>query len=467
MDKIISSCTTILAGKKATIDGSTLVARTEDHSDAAEPQKFIVVEPQDQPKHYSAKLSKFEIDLPDNPLRYTATPDSDNSHGIWAGAGINSENIGMSSTETITTNSRILAVDPLVKDGFGEEDMPTLVLPYIHSAREGVQRMGDLLTQYGTYESNGMAFSDKDEVWYLETYGGHHWAAIRIPDDAYVVAPNRLNIDHFDFGSADTMYSADLEDLINDNFMNPDDEGYNFRHIFGSATIKDTRYNDPRAWYIQSYFTPSVEQDPQDQDLPFICHADRKLAIEDFKWAMSSHYQNTVFDRYGEGELEDKTLFRPVGINRNEESHILQIRNNVPEAVAAIHWLGFGPNTFNSFVPFLINITDTPASFKDATKEYDPNTAYWLSRTLGTFGDTNYSLYSDLESDFEQTTQAQCRAIIARVTKEAVDAKDIDELSMKANQEMADIYIKESKKLLGKMVTVGSARMKLKFSLLD
>ncbi|KRN79805.1 C69 family dipeptidase [Ligilactobacillus acidipiscis] len=467
MDKIISSCTTILAGKKATIDGSTLVARTEDHSDDAEPQKFIVVEPKDQPKHYSSKLSKFEIDLPDKPLRYTATPDSDNSHGIWAGAGINSENVAMSATETITTNSRILAVDPLVKDGFGEEDMPTLVLPYIHSAREGVQRMGDLLTQYGTYESNGMAFSDKNEVWYLETYGGHHWAAIRIPDDAYVVAPNRLNIDNFDFGSPDAMYSEDLEQLINDNFMNPDDEGYNFRHIFGSATIKDTRYNDPRAWYIQSYFTPSVEQDPQDQDLPFICHADRKLAIEDFKWAMSSHYQNTVFDRYGEGELEDKTLFRPVGINRNEESHILQIRNNVPEEVAAIHWLGFGPNTFNSFVPFLINITDTPASFKDATAEYDPNTAYWLSRTLGTFGDTNYSLYSDLESDFEQTTQAQCRAIINRVTKEAKDAQDIDDLSTKANQEMADIYIKESKKLLGKMVTVGSARMKLKFSLLD
>ncbi len=467
MNKIISSCTTILAGKKATIDGSTLVARNEDHSDKAEPQKFVVVDPKDQPRHYSSKLSKFQIDLSSEPLRYTATPDADNSHGIWAGAGINSENVAMSATETITTNSRILAVDPLVKDGFGEEDMPTIVLPYIHSAREGVQRMGQLLTEYGTYESNGMAFSDKDEVWYLETFGGHHWAALRIPDDAYVVVPNRLSIDHFDFSSPDTMYSEDLEQLINDNCMNPDDGEYNLRHIFGSATIKDTRYNDPRVWYIQSYFTPSVEQDPQDQDLPLICHADRKLAIEDFKWALSSHYQNTVFDRYGEGELEDKKLFRPVGINRNEESHILQIRNKVPEKVAAIHWLGFGPNTFNSFVPFFINITDTPASFKGATAEYDPNTAYWLSRTLGTLGDTNFSLYEDLGSAFEQTTMAQCRNVVARIDKEAQTSQNIEALSTKANQETADIYIKESKKLLGQMVKAGSARMKLKFSLLD
>ncbi|XOW22198.1 C69 family dipeptidase [Lactococcus cremoris] len=65
----------------------------------------------------------------------------------------------------------------------------------MQSAREGVERVGQLLEKYGTYESNGMAFSDKDEIWWLETLGGHQWAAIRIPDDAYVIAPNRLNID--------------------------------------------------------------------------------------------------------------------------------------------------------------------------------------------------------------------------------------------------------------------------------
>ena len=43
----------------------------------------------------------------------------------------------------------------------GEEDYVTLVLPYIHSAREGVERLGALLDQYGTYEPNGIAFADK------------------------------------------------------------------------------------------------------------------------------------------------------------------------------------------------------------------------------------------------------------------------------------------------------------------
>ncbi len=38
----------------------------------------------------------------------------------------------------------------------GEEDMVTLVLPYIKSARDGVIRLGEILEKYGTYEMNGI-----------------------------------------------------------------------------------------------------------------------------------------------------------------------------------------------------------------------------------------------------------------------------------------------------------------------
>lgn len=46
-------CTTILAGKKATADGSTLVARNEDFGHAFNPKRFIVVTPDKQPKKLS------------------------------------------------------------------------------------------------------------------------------------------------------------------------------------------------------------------------------------------------------------------------------------------------------------------------------------------------------------------------------------------------------------------------------
>ena len=174
-------CTTVLAGKLATNDRSTMIARTDDgHFDE---KKLIVVEPDQQPKIYKSVESHVEITLPENPMRYTSCPSVDPKHGIWAATGINAANVGMTATETTTSNPRVLAADPMVelreaKDGeeercggIGEEDIVVLVLPYIHSAREGVLRLGALLEQYGTYESNGIAFNDENEVWWMETIG--------------------------------------------------------------------------------------------------------------------------------------------------------------------------------------------------------------------------------------------------------------------------------------------------------
>ena len=99
------SCTTVLVGRKASNDGSTMVARTEDgHFDV---KKMIVVNPKDQPRKYKSKISHLEIELPDNPMRYTACPSVDQKDGIWAATGINAANVGMTATETITSNPRI------------------------------------------------------------------------------------------------------------------------------------------------------------------------------------------------------------------------------------------------------------------------------------------------------------------------------------------------------------------------
>ena len=78
------------------------------------------MEPQDQPRRYQSVLMSFEMDWPDNPVRYTAVPDAVPKDGIWAAAGINSYNVAVSATETITTNSRVLGADPLVESGISE-----------------------------------------------------------------------------------------------------------------------------------------------------------------------------------------------------------------------------------------------------------------------------------------------------------------------------------------------------------
>ena len=149
------ACTTLLVGKNASYDGSTLVARNEDSASGVfTPKKFIVVLPEEQPHNYKSVLSHVEIPLPDNPMRYTAMPDALGVDGIWGACGVNEKNISMTATETLTSNERVLGADPLVNlipaqgnegdenyiperpGGIGEEDIVTIVLPYINSARK-------------------------------------------------------------------------------------------------------------------------------------------------------------------------------------------------------------------------------------------------------------------------------------------------------------------------------------------
>ena len=198
-----SSCTTFLVGKNASFDGTTLMARDEDSVPGTfNPKKHIVIKSNEQPKKYKLYNSGIEIILPENPLQYTEKPDVLEGNGIFGEAGINSLNISMTATETITTNPMVLGADPFVEEGIGEEDFLTIVLPYIKSAKEGVLFLGNFLEKYGTYESNGIGFQDENDIWWMETIGGHHFIAKRVPDNSYVVAPNQQGIQSFDFVDA-------------------------------------------------------------------------------------------------------------------------------------------------------------------------------------------------------------------------------------------------------------------------
>ena len=401
-------CTTILIGKKASYDGSTLVARIEDSSAGMfKSKKFIVVEPKDQPIHYKSVRTDCEIELPKNPMRYTCLPNVKKWRGVWGACGVNEKNVSMTATETITTNERVLGADPLVefepdiikKGGIGEEDFVVITLPYINSAKEGVERLGALIEKYGTYESNGIAFQDVDSIWWFETIGGHHWMARRVPDEVYVVMPNQLGIDYFDFEDAygekeEFMCSSDLKEFVEENFLDlslaplfdeDDDEyddAFNPRDAFGSHSDADHTYNTPRAWVMLRYFNPNTfdwdgenaEFKPHSDNLPWCMIPEKKITIEDVKYIMSNHYQGTPYDPYLKiGDSSQKGKFRPIGINRNDVLALVQIRPYMPEEIRSIEWLALGSNVFNAMIPFYVNIDKTPEYLANTTKENGHN----------------------------------------------------------------------------------------------
>ena len=464
------SCTTILVGKNASYDGSTIVARTEDSQNGVfTPKKLIVVKPEDQPRHYKSILSSFEIDLPDNPVRYTAVPDAIPKDGIWGEAGINIYNVAMSETETITTNSRVLGADPLVESGIGEEDMLTLVLPYVKTAREGVLRLGKILEEYGTYESNGIAISDVNEIWWLETIGGHHWMARRVPDDAYVTNPNQLGSDYFEFGNPDEfLCDPDLENFVTEHHLILDQEGkgFNPRYAFGSQKDKDRHYNIPRAWAIQHFLNPEIEQDPLSFEIPWCQKPYRKVTIEDVKYVLSNHYQDTIYDPYGpEGDQVSQRTFRTIGINRTSQTAILQLRPNKPQETTGIQWISYGSMPYNTAVPFFTQVDTTPDYFANTTAKVATDSFYWANRIIAGLADPHYAHHVGDLDDYQESTMAWGHARINKVDRALAAGETVDFEA--ENQAMSDQIQEATDQLLDKILLDASNLMTNHFSLSD
>ena len=484
-------CTTILVGRKASNDGSTMIARTDDgHFDV---KKLVVVEPRQQKRKYKSVLSHAEIPLPERPMRYTACPSVDPKDGIWAATGINEANVGMTATETITSNPRVLAADPLVElkkakkrgekeipGGIGEEDIVVLVLPYIRSAREGVLRLARLLETYGTYESNGIAFNDENEIWWMETIGGHHWMARRVPDEAVVIMPNQFGMDAFDLEDAfgekkNCLCSADLREFIAENHLDLNQNGvFNPRNVFGSRRDMDHIYNTPRAWFMGRCLTPfshrwdgpEAEFGPESDNIPGSLVPDRKLAVEDVKYLLSSHYQGTPYNPYTNQDTGKRGMYRSIGINRTGVTSVCQIRPDAPKAIRGLEWICFGSTTFDALLPVYPQVTRMPDYLSKVSLDVSTENFYWVSRLIGALADAGYNSCVQLVERYQNAVITRGRRIVLDYDRRIAAGED-PAILREANEELCRMAREESTAVLNKVLQEVSARMKNGFNLAD
>ena len=500
------ACTTILVGKDASYDGSTIIARNEDSANGEfNPKRFIVVKPEEQPREYKSVISHLTITLPDDPLQYTAVPNADLKEGIWGEAGVNEANVAMSATETLTTNERVLGADPFVEytpakgdepevpGGIGEEDFLTIVLPYVKTAREGVQRLGALLEEFGTYEMNGVAFSDSNEIWWLETVGGHHWIAKRVPDEAYVTMPNQLGIDEFDLEDAlgdqeAHMCSEDLAEFIETNHLDLAVENttpFNPRDAFGSHSDSDHVYNTPRAWYMQRHLNPSEDWDspaarytPASDDIPWCRVPENAVTIEDIDFLMSAHFEGTPYDPYGTlGTPESRHRYRPIGINRTGHMVAMQIRPYAPAASRSIMWISYGSGPFTAATPFYANVNDTPAYLRDTTPEVSTGNLYWTNRLIAALADAHFYETSNAVEAFAENARVFGHRLVERTDAALEQERDkaadtpADEVVAgrleSANEDMAEYLRKHATTLLNDVLYTSSNLMHNGFAMSD
>jgi len=478
-------CTTILVGKKASHDGSTIIARNDDGGFEA---KRILAHPaSEKARTYKTVISHLSVELPEKALAYTDCPNVTKTNGVWPACGINEANVAMTATETITSNPRVIGADPYVcyqpkkgrskevPGGIGEEDLLTLVLPYIRSAREGVLRTGRLLEQYGTYEPNGMAFADADEIWWLETIGGHHWIARKVPDDRVVIMPNQFGLDQFDFADAygqqkEHLCSSDLKEFVEKYHLARDLKGsFNPRLAFGSQSDSDHIYNTPRAWFMARYFLPrtfrwdgeGADFTPESNDIPWSFVPERKVTVEEVRYLLGSYYQGTPYDPYSKNSPQ-KGKYRTIGVPNSDVCGIMQIRGYLPKAIQGVQWLSMGGSGFTACFPVYANVSRFPKYISATTETVSTDAMYWHSRLIAALTDAHIATALLLDERYVNAVMNKGQQFLYEYDekiRQGADAAILEE----ANGKILDMVKEESDKALSLILKNASEKMKIRY----
>ena len=406
------ACTTILVGKNASADGSILIARNEDGSDGNAAVRFMYHPPRKSGYVYkNYEENKFTYTLPGHLMGYTGAPDWQTHNSTFEEAGFNDLGVGISATETIASNPATLKVDPYVEEsGIVEEAIPTILLPQMKSAREGVEMLGKIIEEQGSGEGFGVAFVDKNEAWYLENAGGHQWLAIRLPDDGYFVSANQSRLGTVDL--SDTTNYLSSPTLISfaekNGLYNPKDGAFNFHKVYGQNNSNDEVYNYPRVKYLQNtYTTSTIGQSVSNGDFPVFLKPDHKLSVSDVEHGLQSYFKGTKSDPYT--SQNPKATARPISVYRTQESHILKVRDNLPKPIANIEYLNMGMTALGIYVPFYQG-AKIPEYYSIGDDKADDNSAYWKFRKLQALAMQNFpkyapvvqASYADLDANIQQ-----------------------------------------------------------------
>lgn len=186
----VYACTSLLAGRKATIDGSTMITYAADSHTLYGTLSFTPAA--DYPVGTEVEIRDCDTNKPLGKIPQVA-------HTYKVVGHMNEHQVSITES---TFGGRPELVDTTGMIDYGS--LMQLALQRATTAREAIAVMTDLVQKYGYY-SSGESFSiaDPQEVWILEMIGkgglskGAVWVAVRIPDDCIAAHANHSRIHQF------------------------------------------------------------------------------------------------------------------------------------------------------------------------------------------------------------------------------------------------------------------------------
>lgn len=349
------ACTAVYVGSDASVDGTTIMAKSNDHQDVWGNRIDVTEHIDDEPGRTMPIDNDATVftEIPASTYRYTSTPWMDSTvayNGLGRDATVCTNEMGVSMLMSITaySNSAALAADPLVEHGISEFTVVDLVVCQSATARQAVELLCSLIDEYGSSEINIALIADQQEAWYVEMYTGHQYAAVKLPTDAVAAFGNEFSLEYRQ-DYADCIVSPELETLPDSaGFAVRNDEGkLNLRTTYsGSETM--TSYHHMRTWIAHQILAPSLYGAYDRNEIYPLCFkADDKVSLEKVLSIMRNRFEGTEYSPDETG----RTDMRVIGTDTAMSVHAVQVYKNLPADISCVTWECTGPAIYGVFVP--------------------------------------------------------------------------------------------------------------------
>ena len=445
---LIFCCTNFLVGKKASVDGSTMISYSADSYN-------LYGELYHWPaKQYNAG-EMLKVHEWDTGKYLGEIPQVLQTYNVMG--NMNEYQLAIGET-TFTGRSELSNPEGIMDYG----SLIYITLQRAKTAREAITIMTNLVKEHGYY-STGESFSiaDPNEVWVMELIGkgagnkGAVWVAVRIPDDCVSAHANQARIQQFPLNDPDNcVYSPDVISFAREKgYYSGSDESFSFAQAYAPLDFGALRFCEARVWSFFNHVNKDMGQyvtyakgettDP----MPLYIKPDKKLSMRDVQNFMRDHYEDTELDwrnEFGAGPFNSPYRWspltwevdsveycneRPISTQQTGFSFVSQSRSWLPNEIGGILWFGIDDAAQSVYYPVYVGNTTVPKSMKVGNGDllnFTWDSAFWIHNWVSNMVYSRYSdkivhvneLQNKLESNFENQ-QKEIEKIALAMYKES------------------------------------------------
>jgi dipeptidase len=429
----LGNCTSIMAGRLATTDGSVITSHTCD----GPYRTWVEITPHEKyakgTMHnvYSGVLSPAETSWDKRNVKKTGEiPEADETYAFLNTAYPCMNEKQLAIGETTIVGRRELRNEEGI---FYIEELEKIALQRCTGAREAIALIGTLAEQYGYGDyAECITIADPREVWQLEISGSGKgkpsaiWCAARIPDDQAGVSANMPRISTIDFSNPDLfMYSTNLKEVAKKLGYWDGKKPLKFWRIISSYG----RAYGTRELFILSSLDPSMKISADSTEIPFTVKPEKKLSPRDVIAFFRQTYEGTPLDmtknlyvtvesRDENGNVKQERVKSPVASSwmgqdiRNllnelkpgivdfkyciaqdwcSYSHVIQCRSWLPDEVGGVAWFSFDNPAMSPRIPVFGGVLKLPGSFAICGQQrYTTEAAIWSFRETNRLAEINW-----------------------------------------------------------------------------